>query len=569
MAQMYPKQLDPETVSEAERDLYALFGKHLDDTYTVFHSARWQGLDAKGRPRDGEADFIIAHPQKGILVLEVKGGIVRYDSHRNQWISVRRDDGYPVEIQNPFEQALKSKHFLRERLQILLGSRYRMTFGHAVAFPDGIVPANSISADKPRDIILDCDQLADVGAWVNQVFTYWRGNDLQSTGVPGARGIDILKQLLSKSWTVRPVLASEFRREQIQLVQLTEQQYIVLDLLNQHRRARIGGFAGSGKTLLAAEKARRLVAQGFRVLVTCYNKALAAQLRSQTEANKNLDVLSFYELCERWARKAGVLPEQQEKKEWFRNQLPAALGEATHNLPDRYDAIIVDEGQDFRAGWWDLVQNLLRDSENSIFYIFYDDNQRIYKQHNPFPIKSEPYLLTTNCRNTQKIHQLVVKYFDGAYSPTASGPQGSSIQYEYYEQPDALRLKVDEVLIGLTEQEKIPAGDIAVLTPLGQSKSRLWDNIPIRGPVLTDRWPPPRGQVNCSSIAAFKGLEKSVILLTEIDEPWLPKWNKSELDQMLYIGCSRAQHYLIALLNRQGNTQLHGIFSSVGTPLEL
>ncbi|HZQ11120.1 MAG TPA: hypothetical protein VFD70_31405 [Anaerolineae bacterium] len=54
MAKMHPRQLNPETVSEAEPDLYALFAKHLNNTHTVFHSARWQGIDRLGRPPDGE-----------------------------------------------------------------------------------------------------------------------------------------------------------------------------------------------------------------------------------------------------------------------------------------------------------------------------------------------------------------------------------------------------------------------------------------------------------------------------------------------------------------------------------
>jgi hypothetical protein len=249
----------------------------LDDSYTVFHSARWHGVDKIVRPRDGEADFIIAHPQKGILVLEVNGDAIHYDAKRDQWTSVRRD-GIPVEIQNPFEQVLKSKHFLREPLQILLGIKSRISMGHAVAFPNGIIPALSVSPDKPRDIILDSDQLDQVTVWVDAVMTYWRGRDVESSGAPAVKAIEPLEQLLSRSWGGRSVLVSEFRREHGQLVELTEQQYMVLDLLNQHRRARIGGFAGSGKTMLVAEKAGRLAAQEFRVLLTCFNKPLALQL---------------------------------------------------------------------------------------------------------------------------------------------------------------------------------------------------------------------------------------------------------------------------------------------------
>jgi hypothetical protein len=75
MARMYPNQLSPDTISDAERRLYEALRDRLEDGYTVFHSVAWQSLDAEGRPRDGEADFVIAHPRRGILVMEAKGRI--------------------------------------------------------------------------------------------------------------------------------------------------------------------------------------------------------------------------------------------------------------------------------------------------------------------------------------------------------------------------------------------------------------------------------------------------------------------------------------------------------------
>jgi len=80
MACMYPNQLSPNTKSNAERRLYQVFQDELDDSYTVFHSVAWHSLDSEGRPRDEEADFVIVHPTRGILVLEAKGGVIRYSS---------------------------------------------------------------------------------------------------------------------------------------------------------------------------------------------------------------------------------------------------------------------------------------------------------------------------------------------------------------------------------------------------------------------------------------------------------------------------------------------------------
>ena len=76
MARMYPNELSSETESGAERLLYQAFRDDLDNDYTVFHSVAWQSLDGEGRPRDGETDFVIIHPTRGILVLEAKGGAI-------------------------------------------------------------------------------------------------------------------------------------------------------------------------------------------------------------------------------------------------------------------------------------------------------------------------------------------------------------------------------------------------------------------------------------------------------------------------------------------------------------
>ena len=157
--------------------------------------------------------------------------------------------------------------------------------------------------------------------------------------------------LLGKSWELRPVMWGEFRREQEQMIRLTEQQYTVLDLLNRYRRALISGCAGSGKTTLAVEKAQRLARQKFRVLFTCYNKNLAADLRQKLTGLPTLDIVHFHELCYQLAEKAGVLPDRpgsddsQGWQHFFDEQLPEAVMDAADVLEDvRYDAIVVDEG---------------------------------------------------------------------------------------------------------------------------------------------------------------------------------------------------------------------------------
>ena len=79
MARMYPALFDRDIQSSAERRLFEAFARELDDEWVVLHHVKWIGNDEFGRPHDGEADFAVAHPYLGVLVLEVKGGRIRFD----------------------------------------------------------------------------------------------------------------------------------------------------------------------------------------------------------------------------------------------------------------------------------------------------------------------------------------------------------------------------------------------------------------------------------------------------------------------------------------------------------
>jgi hypothetical protein len=562
MARMYPNRLDPEREGFAEGRLYEAFRDELDNGYTVFHSVDWQSLEADGRPRDGEADFVIAHPQRGILVMEAKGGSIDFHPRTGRWTSTSRG-GRVYAIKDPFAQARNSKYILLDQLKIMLGRPERhINIGHAVAFPDVVVDRTLPGLDKPRQIVMDATDLANVSSWVGGALGYYRGRQTQRASAPGEDAVQALMDLLGKAWELRPALWGDFVQEQEQLIRLTEQQYMILDVLNRQRRAAISGCAGSGKTTLAAEKASRLARQGFRVLLTCYNKALAADLRANLRRSPGLDIAHFHELCYELAGEAGVPLDNQDNKTFFEQQLPEALMVALEKLDVRYDAIVVDEGQDFYEDWWIPLQMLLRHPDESILYVFYDDNQRIYTQHSTFPIQQPPFALTVNCRNTQRIHQAVLTFYSADAQPTARGSEGRPVEVIYYGAADRVRPALGELLQRLTAVDRVPTGEITVLTPCSRRTSRLWGTSPVPGPQLTDRWPPPPGEVHCTTIQAFKGLERAVIVLAEIERPWLRKW--TDLDMLLYVGCSRARNHLIVLLSDDADAEMRKAFGGAG-----
>jgi hypothetical protein len=563
MAKMYPCKLFEETESHAERRLYKAFRDGLDDSYTVFHAVAWQSLDEDGRRRDGEADFVIAHREGGVLVLEAKGGQIDYDARTRHWVSVDRK-GHAHSIRDPFAQARESRYVLQDAVKAVLRSPQRwINIGQAVAFPDVLVDEAPPGLDRQKPAILDAADLADVSGWVSRALNYWRGQSNGRVTAPGEEVVQALVELLAKDWELRPALWGDVAQEQQQLIRLTERQYLVLDTLSRQRRAAVCGCAGSGKTMLAAEKAVRLARQGFRVLLTCFNKNLAAYLRTQLKHRENLDIVHFHRLCMDLARKAHVEPERPNESGFFSERLPNALIDAIDVLHVSYDAIIVDEGQDFLGAWWIPLEMLLKDQDGGIFYVFYDDNQRIYDRQGELPVSQPPYPLPVNCRNTQHIHDTILRFYDSKIRPTARGPQGRPVEVVEYSDSQQVHTVLASVLRRLQVEDRVPSDQIVVLTPLSRRKSSLWASAQKSGLRIADKWPAPAGQVCCSTIHAFKGLEASVVVLAEAECLRSPQW--TDADSLLYVACSRACSHLIVLLPSSADARLRQAFAPTET----
>jgi hypothetical protein len=552
MAQMYPNELDLSTESPAECLLYEIFRDGLDNSYTVFHSVAWQALDGNGRTRDGEADFVIAHPARGILVMEAKGGIIQYEAKSRRWISISRNDQKAHLIKDPFKQAKTSKYTLMDLVSGIVGyPNYRINMGHAVAFPDVTIGNEVLGPDRPADIVLDQTGLANISQWVGNCLAYWRGEMTQKETAPTETVVEGLLEILGKSWELRPKMWGEFEIENRKFVQLTQQQYQVLDMLNRHRRVAICGCAGSGKTMLAVEKATRLARQGFKTLLTCFNKTLALDLKAKLESVPNLDIIHFHELCHQLAEKADLLPPQTTEQEYFDVLLPEALLPSADKLGIRYQAIVVDEGQDFMDNWWLPLQFLLEDPDQGILFIFYDDNQRIYVPSGVFPVHMHPIALTVNCRNTQVIHQLILRFYQSQDHPSARGPLGRPIEVITYNNGAELRDQVQKVLSHLNS-EGVPSDEIAVLTLVGKRAQQFWNDD------MTNQWPPLPGKVYCSTVHSFKGLERSVIILAGIEKWMLQNWQ--DIEKLLYVGSSRARNHLIVILSENAAQELNKYF---------
>jgi len=192
---------------------------------------------------------------------------------------------------------------------------------------------------------------------------------------------------------------------------LTKDQFQVINWLRGTKRAAISGCAGSGKTLVAVEKAIRLSHAGLRTLILCHSPNLALYIENLTK-NTGVQVCDFSNWIKRTLAKKTL---KNYTMDWTHFEEPAdeELSLAFDSIStsvEKFDSIIVDEGQDFRDSWWLIIEEALSSQEYGILYIFFDDNQALLPNRATYPVEISPYSLSKNCRNAGNVFEFV-KHF--------------------------------------------------------------------------------------------------------------------------------------------------------------
>jgi len=138
--------------------------------FTAFHHVAWLVPDARGAPRHGEADFVVAHPEFGALVLEVKGGGISYDADTGTWTS-HGSDG-PHRIKDPVEQARGSAFVLAEAVRRVSGQApaAKARVGYGIGLPDTHVATAQLRLDAPRDIVIDANDMMRLTPALDKLF---------------------------------------------------------------------------------------------------------------------------------------------------------------------------------------------------------------------------------------------------------------------------------------------------------------------------------------------------------------------------------------------------------------
>jgi len=558
---------------EAERRVEERLREALPPAYHLYPNVNWTGpMRDHGPAEDGEADLVIAHPEHGILVLEVKAGEPSRDGQGRWWLG-------PIQLdRSPFEQAMRSQKQLVRKLVSLPGwpsdrggdHRAEPHAGHGVAFPDvdlASLPAGHVllGPDAPTEIVLDATALETpegARAWVERAFAYFLGDGVRGWPLEEA-GMRLLDELLSPTLSMHRLVRGRIADDRAELLLASREQELILNRARSRRRVEVVGPAGSGKSMLAAEKARRLAREGYRTLLVCFNQRLATTLLREladTEAPGGLEVTTFHRLCERLGHAAGVLTARPTPipRDWWDETLPTALQDAIDALPsERFHAIVVDEGQDFARGWLETLDFLLDSPGEDVLWVFHDPGQALYRDDVVGELGLERIELHENWRNPESVAGLAARLYHGGEEVSAFREGGIRHRVIEAEPGHATIEALRKMLHELTETEKVPPWEIAVLSGGSAEKSEAWrarnfgnvvlaneaihDDGSSRGLAHEDVPDEPDDCVVFESIRRYKGLEREVIILVELPE------TGTRLDELLYVGLTRATTQLVVI----------------------
>ena len=560
----------PETIPlDAPPSERTIFGMIRDDPATrgwvVIHSSNH--TPAAGRPR--EIDFLALVPNYGMLCIEVKGGGFRVEA--GQWYS--RGSGLSVEP--PARQAQNAMFALQHELEGKFGAgspEARVPTECAVVFTDTNWPDG---VKRPTRQVIDHDDLhgdVSLGRQLLGVALRMRpttGRRAREAAPCDALMVDRLRRYLSPDFTMDLVLAVGPTLDRIdeQLIRLTEEQYAALDLARDNDRCLFQGAAGTGKTMLAIECARRAAQAGHSVALVCFNRLLADWLNRSVDNTPGITAGTFWGHLMAPIIRAGSLRDDFEKlrhnadsSQLYGEIFPQYSRQVLCQTGPLFDALIVDEAQDLcQSPYLEILDMALKRglshgrwamfgdfTNQAIFLSGAADPERALLEYFPHPARRQ---LLVNCRNTPTIARHTARVGRGE-DPLTNYPDvhGPTPEYVYWQDQDDLCDILDEEIHRLLAED-VRIAEIVVLSTnrletSGLDVSRTYGSYQLvdysRGDRLgmdDDRSP----HLKFCSVQSFKGLESDVVILI------LDRLDRGFDGPHAYIGMSRARGALTVL----------------------
>ena len=520
----------PRLASATERRVWAALGEQLADGDLLIAGQR-----VTDHLKDHEIDFLVAIEGAGIVCVEVKGGEVTHNGR--DWLQHLHTGR--VKTIEPVRQVRQARYALRDFIEKdPRWTQGRVRWNHIVVLPNSDFSQDFALTDCPRWMVVDRDDFPNLVARIRDV-AHSQKPDLP---LLTAAGIEQLRTALGgRGLPQRDVVARALHNEDAADI-LTDQQAVILTATRLLNRVEVRGGAGSGKTFMAVEQARRLANAGQRVALICYSHGLASYLKRITAGWSRRQrpgyVGEFHDLGIDWGAEKG--PDESERnaatEQYFEHDLPARMLELAATLPDgrRFDSIVIDEAQDFADSWWDPILAALRDPDAGGIYLYSDEGQRVFDRTGTPPVPLVPLILDHNIRNTRQIATAFGPLVD--HPMRFLGGEGPEVRFVACERDQAHEVGDDQVDVLLDAGWR--PEDVALLTTgsrhqeqknrQAEGNAAYWDSF----------W--DVDQVFYGHVLGFKGLERRAVVLVVDDEKVVERSS-----ERLYVGLSRAREQLV------------------------
>lgn len=532
MAHMVPSLGPASFAPESLEDLIYNALSLLSDDYWVVHSFKMVGVTDEGSLSEREADFVVFNKRLGILVIEAKAGQVQ--TIDGVWCY---GNGTPMKHGGPYRQASDIKWALYDRFEDMGLSHLRgkCKLVHAVWFPSihsSQLGALDYSSEAARELTLCKNDLGNPGQMIQSIMSF-DVSDVR-THLSDREAREILDKIIRPEFKIVPINAVDYGYSNYVFARLLDEQVRVLDFLQEQKSAAINGAAGTGKTLVAIEHAKRISASD-RVLFLCFNRLLSENIKQRCSDFANIDVYTIDALCMRMVGNLDF------------GELVSKISENTSLFPYRH--VVVDEGQDFGQEAIEEADvlgylSLLVEERGGTIYFFYDRRQLVQGVGLPRVISDSDCRLTLyrNCRNTENIARCSLRSLNdnSGGQVLLSNEPGNPPLLKISSINKELESFVDDELCDLRVKGLT---DVVVLTCKTLERSAFGHCFCQRSDSI--HWKDTSARIY--TCRTFKGLEADAVVLIDVDEtlwdePISPHSPKEGL--LFYTGASRAKYEL-------------------------
>ena len=552
MAKTYPNVFPKHTNSSGERKVFEYLKYNAPSDWIVLHSFR---LPRHKTVVFGEADFVVIAPSYGIFILEVKSGGVGFDG--DNWVYINRNQEKSFKKRGPFQQSREAMFEIEKIIGEKLGAGYGRTdilYGYGVIFTDeDNFPLTAVTEDETWRLYQKSDNVDYVSFvkklhknFVSELHQLGKRVPKELTPTDARRIASVLRPIVD---CVVP-LKSFIEASEQDILSLTEEQYACIDDIEVNDRIVVTGGAGTGKTLIAVEEAKRADAD-IKVGFFCYNRNLADYIRHSISA-ENVTVYSLHsfmtKICEdKDAQNDGT-------QEFFSVILPDIACEAAKQKGIFFDKIIVDEFQDLCAPEYiKFFDVILKDGLFDGKFTFYGDfvRQAIYNEYATLDTLKEfaffaQKRLTINCRNTLYIGNELINitgYKDKKYRLKITG---EPVDFYVCNAPEDQAEKLIDCVKGL-KKKGFNSSAITILSAKRRENSII--SLCDREKFIIGNYgeDPDAYFAMFSTVQSFKGLESEIVILVDVDD-----YSDARL---MYIALSRARSKLIVLETESASKQ--------------